>query len=686
MSFKVKNTKSQFLQAIKYVLIAAVVTFISLLFPSQASFKYDVQPGQIWNYEELSSPFDYPIKKSRQNILQEEAEIKSKFIPYYSLTDPIESASPILRSAEIFLGPDSIRILEGYLQGLLRQPITEGKEYIFQNRVHDKIKIFQDNRSTTYSISQLQTESQIRTQLANWMRLQFGLGDTESSNIENSLVSNISLNQTLSQDFLNEELSEISVNTGLVRTGELIINKGAVVNQEAYQKIQSLKSAYNEKSIGPNKTASLFAGYLLLTILLMGVLLIYLRVQFPSIFEKLSSLSFIFLWIVVMSYLVYVIENRSNLSSYLIPFCIVPLIVKNFFNDRLALFVHIVIVLIASFLSELGYEFTFLQILAGIVAILLVSETRYWNKFFAAIVFIFLAYALGFTGLSLIKGTSFANFEWNTYAWLGLNALLTLLAYPFIPLLERLFGFTSSITLAELSDMNRPLLKDLSLKAPGTLQHSLQVANLSEAAADKIGANSLLVKVASLYHDIGKLIHPEYFIENQKGTNPHESISNFESAKKIIDHVSEGAKMAQKAKLPKMIIDFIWSHHGTTRVEYFLRNQSSQFPDQEFDESLFEYPGPKPKSKEEAIVMMADSIEASSKSLKNPSGQDIDNLVDKIIDGKIDASQLDDCDLSFKELESCKETFKSLLRSIYHVRVEYPDAKEETGIAKAEEE
>jgi len=254
---------------------------------------------------------------------------------------------------------------------------------------------------------------------------------------------------------------------------------------------------------------------------------------------------------------------------------------------------------------------------------------------------------------------------------------LTLLAYPLIPLLARLFGFVSSITLVELSDMNRPLLQELALKAPGTLQHSLQVANLSEAAARRVGANPLLVKVAALYHDIGKTKQPEYFIENLAGKSPHEELSYLESAKVIIDHVTEGVKMAKKYRLPNVLINFIKTHHGTTRTEYFYRNYVNENPDKEFDESLFRYPGPIPKSKEETIMMMADSIEAACKSLKNPSEGDINQLIDKIIAGKISQGQFNDSEMTFEELEICKSVFKQLMKSVHHVRIEYPETKKE---------
>ncbi|HHH52724.1 MAG TPA: HDIG domain-containing protein, partial [Bacteroidetes bacterium] len=309
-------------------------------------------------------------------------------------------------------------------------------------------------------------------------------------------------------------------------------------------------------------------------------------------------------------------------------------------------------------------------------SILIFSELRFWNSFFKGIFIILLTYIIGYISLQLINTGSFDFFEWKILAGFIINALLLLLAYPLIPLIEKPFGFVSTITISELGDLNKPLLKELSLKAPGTLQHSLQVANLCEAAADKINANSLLVKVGALYHDIGKTYAPEYFIENQKkGEDPYKDLDYFDSAKKIIDHVIIGEKMAKKNKLPKILQRFIITHHGTTRVEYFYRKQLNDFPDKEFDESIFRYPGPKPKTKEETIMMLADSLEAAAKSLNKPTGQDIDNLVDSISKYKIDDGQLEESELTFEEFNQVKEVFKDVLRNIHHVRIEYPELK-----------
>ena len=475
-----------------------------------------------------------------------------------------------------------------------------------------------------------------------------------------------------SSDQLPNDNEAPLVTAETISKGTVLVKNGQQIDKSTLVLLRANDEKVSNSRLIPSNWLN-FAGYLLLTCLAIGALILFCRLEYPEVYDSIYSLTFLLMWPVVFALLVYFIEDTDNLSSYMIPFCIVPIVVKNFFTDRLAIFHHIVIILIVSFLSKLGYEFTFLQILAGIVTVLVVSETRYWNKFFSTILIIFGVYILGYFGLSAIKAHDLGDLQLHNFGWLALSSFLALLAYPFTPLLEKIFGFTSSITLAELTDMNNPLIKRMSLEAQGTLQHSLQVSNLSEAAADKIGANSLLIKAAALYHDIGKLSDPAAFTENQSPNNPHDHWNNFESAKAIIKHVTEGEVLAKKARLPKVIVDFIVSHHGTTRVEYFYRKQLKAEPDREFDETLFRYPGPLPKTKEEAILMIADSLEAACKSLKSPTADDIDNLVEKIIAHKIDFGQLHESSLTFHELEQCKEVFKSLLKSINHVRISYPD-------------
>ena len=655
---------------------AVVVALISLLFPRFINFNFEYSLGGEWNHENVYAPFDYPLLKNDTLYKRELNEVENNILPIYIINTEkgnlIVGEIVSILYGEIRAYEANPGISEDDLASFLNQKYSEG---VSTGIERDEISLLIGNTEKIIKSASIHTPGEIVEDIKRLLtRFKVKLPDPSYENILTKIKSNVDLDRSATQRIVEDSKARISRSNGLVRNGDLVVTKGELISYETDRKLSSLRQAYRS-GLGNDKSwIVVFLGYFLLTILIIGALLLYIKTYFPDVIKSFRKTSFILIWPLIFSYLVYAIDDSSSLSSYLIPFCIVPIIIKNFIDERMALFVHIVVVLIASFLSELGYEFTFLHVLAGIVTVLVVHEIREWEKFFKALGVLLAVYFVSYLGLSFISEGQLSNVNTNIFMWLGINVLLTMLAYPFIPLLERIFGFTSSITLAELSDMNKPLLRELSIKAPGTLQHSLQVAHLSEAAADKIGADSLLVKTAALYHDIGKTLQPMLFIENQMGgISPHEKMTYFESAKTIIDHVIEGEKLAKKYRLPQVIIDFINTHHGTTRVEYFYRKQLEDFPDKEFDETLFRYPGPNPRTKEETIMMLADSIEASSKSLKNPTGVDIDRLVDKIVAGKISQRQLENSALSFEELEICVGTFKQILRNIYHVRIEYPE-------------
>lgn len=691
MKENLRKTLESLPNIFKYILAGLIVFFISLLCPSNTSFKYDFTKGQPWSYEDLRAPFDYAILKPSEVIKSDRANFEENFSPYYYQDNAIAKNQKRKFSAlfqkEINQISDSSEFSDVKINAKKYQ--EEGLDII--DRVYDKgiiepkpehiskgnnlvINIISGNTTSKTPLSNIPTKETIDEYLSDTLPF-LPLQDPDFLYVllNDFFIPNIVYSDSLSQKLKAIELQGFSMTEGLVKKGELVVLKGNIVTDEIYQKLHSYRAQYDKEVVSSNQFSEVFIGYVILTGLIVAVFFLFLQFRAGTIFNNLVQLIFVLMWLPLFAYLVYLVEGTINLSAYLIPFCIVPIVIKNFYDRQVALFTHIVIVLIASFLSSLGYEFTFVQILAGIVAVYNRIETRDMGKFFMAIFFIFLTYAVAFLGLSLIQEGSFSKIDWSIYSWLFLNAFLILLAYPLIPLIERIFGFTSSITLVELSDMNRPLLKEMSIKAPGTLQHSLQVANLSEAAASAIGANELLVKVAALYHDIGKMHKPNNFIENQNGQSPHDNMTYFESAKAIIEHITEGEKMAKKHGLPKLIRDFITTHHGTTRVEYFYRKHLAENPDTPVDESLFRYPGPKPSTKEQTIMMIADSLEAASKSLKSPTEKDINGLVDKIIEGKIQHGQLSDSPISFSELDQCKTVFKSLLKSIHHVRIEYPD-------------
>ncbi|MEQ8706807.1 MAG: HDIG domain-containing protein [Phaeodactylibacter sp.] len=675
---------------VKYLMVAGVVAIISFLFPNNVKFKYEFDKGQRWRYEDLRAPFDFAILKPEQEIEEERARIRDNFSPYYEVLPSITeeqiagfqqrfdaqlSEVKAEQFPDVTKHPDDYRSFgKTLLQGLYDSGITELAP-VHKDKPNDfVVNVLQGNTTHPQTLENLTTVPEAAASLAESLPYsKLAESDFLYGLLEASIAPNMFFNDTLSERLLSEELSQVGLYRGRVSKGDLIVTENGYITEEIYLKLASFKSKYREEVTDEQSYTGVLAGYALLTTLIIGIFLLYVRLYAQAVFSRFNKLVFIMLWLVAFSYLVYAVEQVALLSTYMIPFCIVPIVIKNFYDEQLALFTHLVVILLASFLSSLGYEFTFLQILAGIVVLLSDVDTRDWTRFFYSILYIFVVYFLGYAGLSLIQEGSYEDIDLSVLSWLGISAFMTLLAYPLIPLLERFFGFTSAISLVELSDMNRPLLRQLANKAPGTLQHSLQVANLSEEAARAVGANHLLVKVAALYHDVGKTLQPDFFIENQSVKSPHLNISDKESAKIIISHVPEGVKMAKKARLPNLLIDFIKSHHGTTRVEYFYRNYIKDHPEEEVDEQEFRYPGPKPVTKEETILMLADSIEAACKSLKNPTEAALLELIDKIITGKIAMGQLEDSELTFSELETCKTVFQQLMRSVHHVRIEYPE-------------
>ena len=486
------------------------------------------------------------------------------------------------------------------------------------------------------------------------------------------LKPNVFYDQSLSQKALNEELAKISNTRGTVDEGILIVVKGEVVEAENLKILNSLKEEYESELWTANNYYFILFGYTVLVALVLVMLFLFLKKYRRYIFDNNTKVTFIFFNILLMVFITTIVVKYNEAYVFVVPLCILPLILKTFFDARLGLFVHVLTVLILGFVVPNSFEYIFLQIIAGIVTILTVSELYKRANLFISVGQITLIYMLGYLAFHIIHEGSLDNIVWLTLGLFLLNGMITLFVQPLIYIYEKLFGLVSDVSLLELSDTNSKLLKELSNKAPGTFHHSLQVANLAEAAANEIGANAMLVRVGALYHDIGKMVNPTYFTENQiTNVNPHDELSPKDSAKIIINHVIEGIEIARKNNLPDRVIDFIRSHHGTTLVYYFFKKQQEFVVD--VADKNFRYPGPIPFSKETAILMMADSVEAASKSLKNPTFGIIDAFVDKIISGQMSANQFLNADITFKEIEVIKKIFKQKLTNIYHLRVEYPE-------------
>lgn len=666
----------------KYFLYLLSVFCIVFFFPKGGKFKYEFQKGKPWQYENLYAPFDFSIKKSDAEIEEEKAQIKDGQLDYYrydqAIVDTVyqqyanqfQSVFPKERFTEdqwLKLKEVGKEILEKlYENGIERKTDKERPgSYMYLVKNNEAKRLYVND---LYRLQEI--EEVIRSVLRNRNLSDYYPFFQEL--LPDLVKPNVSYDQNLSKKALEEELSNISYTRGTVDEGKLIIAKGEVVESENLQLLDSLKAEYESELWTDSNQYFILFGYTVLVALVLMMLFFFLKRYRKRIFENNTKVTFIFFNILLMVFITTLMVKYNEAYVFVVPLCILPLILKTFFDARLGLFAHVLTVLILGFVVPNSFEYIFLQTIAGIVTILTVSELYKRANLFISVSQITLIYIIGYLAFHIIHEGNLDNIAWFTLGLFLLNGMITLFVQPLIYIYEKIFGLVSDVSLLELSDTNSRLLKELSNKAPGTFHHSLQVANLSEAAANEIGANAMLVRVGALYHDIGKMNNPTYFTENQvTNVNPHHDLTPRDSAKIIIDHVIHGIEMARKNNLPDRVIDFIRSHHGTTLVYYFFKKQ--QELTSELHEDDFKYPGPTPFSKETAILMMADSVEAASKSLKDPTFPIINEFVDKIIDGQMQAAQFLNANITFKEIEMIKKVFKQKLTNIYHLRVEYPE-------------
>ena len=666
----------------KYVLYLLTIACIVFFFPRGGQFKYEFQKGKPWQYENLYAPFDFSIQKTDEEIAQEQMEIRQSQVPYYRVdTEITQEAYDAFATQfpEVFPEEDSSRRLWNYLRTSGRQMLDSiyGTGLVADQSAPSTSEIYlvRDNEAQRIPSEFLQNNGSLTpfvTYMAAERRLQ-GYTDQYIELMGRVLRPNVSLDQRLMDRDLENRLANISATRGNVDEGKLIIAKGEVVEAENFKILESLKGEYESEVWTENNAYFILAGYTILVALVLMMLLLFLKKYRPSVYRNNINVTFIFFNILIMVFLTTLVVKYDAGLVYVVPLCILPLILKTFFDARLGLFVHVLTVLLLGFVVPNSFEYIFLQIVAGIVTILTISELYKRANLFVSVGQITLIYIVGYFAFHIIHEGNLENVIWVNFGFFLLNGMITLFAQPLIYIYEKMFGMVSDVSLLELSDTNSRLLKELSNKAPGTFNHSLQVANLAEAAANEIGANAMLVRVGALYHDIGKMNDPTYFTENQTtNINPHDDLDPASSAEIIIKHVIEGIEMARKNKLPDRIIDFIRTHHGTTLVYYFYKKSVEDNPEGT-DESAFRYPGPIPFSRETAILMMSDAVEAASKSLVNPTYPIIDAFVDRIVDGQMQAGQFLNANITFKDIETVKKVLKQRLTNIYHLRVEYPE-------------
>ncbi|RLJ68970.1 hypothetical protein CLV86_0362 [Lacinutrix venerupis] len=664
------------------VLLFIVTTFLIVyLFPKSGKFKYDFEKGKPWQSETLYAPFDFAIQKTPKELEEEKIQIETTTIKYFNL-DPDIKGNVLNKYYKSFdkVFPDSIYTSKNEIKNFGKDLIEKLYEYGVTNEdeliankstvtiLKDRVEVGKTDFSNIYRQSQVKPKIDEEIKKNNFEEYSKPL----SILFFNIIEPNLTYNKALSDTALQERLSSISHTRGSIEKETLIISKGEIVEGNKFLILSSLESEYESQVWNESNYNLILFAYTLLVALALLMLLLFLRKYRLEVFNNNTKVTFIFFNIFLMVLLTTLIVNYDSKYIYIVPLAILPLVLKAFFDARLGLFTHVITVLLLGFIVPNSYEYMFLQILAGIVTILTVSELYKRANLFISVGQITLVYIIAYFAFFLIHEGSMETLKWDTFGLFVLCGLATLFVQPLIYIYEKFFGLVSDVSLLELSDTNSKLLKKLSNEAPGTFHHSLNVANLAEAAANEIGANAMLIRVGALYHDIGKMKNPTYFTENQSsGLNPHDELSPKESATVIIDHVIKGIEIAKKNNLPDRVIDFIRTHHGDSSVYYFYMKEKAK--DENVDIADFSYPGPKPFSKETAILMMCDSVEAASKSLKEPTSTKINDFVENILNKQMDDGQFLNANITFKEIQAIKKVLKRKLANIYHLRIEYPE-------------
>lgn len=689
-------------QVVIFSLFLITLLSIVILFPNKATFKYDFFKGKPWMHETLIAPFNFSILKTDAEIHEEKKIIKEQHLPFFKYDFSIyekKATEFIVQFENKWSKNKKIRKDEKFtFFNLIKQRKIDNKtrKYTLANYALEQLHILyesgiiqlhadyewkeedlvvlveKDGIAQQMNINNCYSISQASNYLSNISKLSQEEYDFLIPILSNCLEHNVIYNELESQKILQSELSAINLYKGLIQKGQIIITQGEIVSEANYQELISYRNEYEGQIGSISSSITTFFGQIFLVAISLLILFLFIKQFRIDILEEKNKLILVLFQIILMVTISSFIIRFNINYLYIIPFCILPIVLKAFFDNRIALFTHLISILIVGFIAPNSFEFIFLQLMAGIISILTVVKMYKRAQLFVSVAKIIIIYFIIYISLSMMYEGNINELRWDNLIYFLASGLLTLFAYPMIFSFERIFNLVSDISLLELADTNNPLLRKLSEEAPGTFQHSLQVANLSEEAIIEIGGNSLLVRAGAIYHDIGKIKNPMYFIENQNsGINPHSNLDFEESAQLIINHVSEGVSLAIENKLPNQLIDFIRTHHGTSTVEYFYKKFLKNFPEEEINETQFIYPGPKPFSKETAVLMMADAVEAATRSLKNPTSSNINILVEEIIDKQMHQGQFMEADITFKQITSIKNIFKRKLTNIHHSRVEY---------------
>lgn len=682
-SFKTNQRFSYKNLIYKSLIFIATVSVIVYFLPNEGKFNYQFDINKPWKYGLLQASFDFPIYKNDIQVQKEQDSILADYQPYFQIDKEAEKnvLSKLREDYNKTLrhslpGTDYVRYIERTLKALYEDGIIAGND--LKRMEEDSIiaiRLVDKNVATSRFIDQLYTVKEAYEYLLNADTTHYKKKILQQCNLNDYITPNLVYDEEKSEAAQKDLLSNISWANGFVLNGQKIIDRGEIVDEQTYNILESLRKEWEKRSDSVQEKRLTLAGQILYVGIFLFCFMAYLELFRADYYERKGTLTLLFALIVFFPVLSSIMVEQNLSSIYVVPFAMIPIIVRVFLDSRTAFMAHVTIILLCSITLRFPHEFILLQVVAGMVAIYSLRELSQRSQLLRTALVVFISYALLYFAFELIHEDDLTKLNTRMYIYFMINGVLLLFAYPLLFLLEKIFGFTSDVTLVELSNINNSLLREMSEVAPGTFQHSLQMANLAAAAANKIGGKSQLVRTGALYHDIGKMVNPAFFTENQSGVNPHKSLSYEQSAQVIISHITDGLKLAEKHNLPKVIKDFISTHHGRGLTKYFYISYKNEHPDEEVDQEKFRYPGPNPFTKEQAVLMMADSVEAASRSLPEYTEESISTLVDKIIDTQVSEGYFKECPITFKDIATVKALFKEKLKTMYHTRISYPELR-----------
>lgn len=684
MAFENKNRKQTWRHSLScaciFIVTAAIIIF-ALPTNKGKAFHYDV--GKPWMSSTLIAKFDIPVYKSDETIEKQKDSLMAIFQPYYSLDTEVETKA-VSKFVNDYkdglpgLPIEYIRIVQNRLHRVYQAGIMSSQDYGKMSKDSTRtIRLIKGKEAESVSIGYLYSTRSAYEQLFVDEELGDMRNALQACNLNEYITPNIKYDNKRSETELNDLQESLSSAIGVIMAGQKIIDRGEIVDNKTALILESFEKENTRRSTDNNEIRDTLFGQIIYVIMMLALYTSYLVLFRKDYYEKIRSMLMLYTLLALFPVIVSLFMLNNFFSVYLIPFCMAPIFVRVFMDSRTAFITHAVITLLCAVAVKYQYEFIIIQLVAGLVAIYSLREISRRAQILKTAFMVAVSTCIIFYALQLIQSNDLLKADMQTYSYFAINSVLLLLAYPLMYLMERLFNFTSDVTLFELSNTNKGALRKLSEVAPGTFQHSITVGNLASEIANKIGADALLVRTGALYHDIGKLADPVYFTENQANVNPHDNISLTQSAHIILSHVSEGISMAEKYDLPQFIKDFILTHHGKGMTKYFYIKYKNEHPDDEVSTEQFTYPGPNPFTREQAILMMADSVEAASRSLSEYTNESISLLVNRIIDSQVSDGFFKECPITFRDIALAKQVLIERLKAIYHTRISYPEAKPE---------